>query len=681
MALEFDAQGFLKGDPIDLGRMPGYLRDIKDDVAAIRRAVVGGGNNANTTRATRAPSPPQSRDSSGRFVAKSVAAIPTGSARSVAALSALADSIGIAEGQKKKVLSQFKQGEKRSFSTPNRAANGQFVGSGGGASSSERSMISAFISRFSGVSGIGDGVEDIDPSIKAFREVAEPMQRGLEFFKGTKDSGEAKWLRKIFGKLNIFHKESSTYDKAQLKTLKQIDEKPAGAGAVTNSSSTSFIDKIPVIGPIARAFGKTAVGAGMLGMMSKGGAFLKRIPILGSLLAAGGAAFDIYGSENDESLTRRQKDAAAGQSIGGWGGTLAGATGGAMAGAVLGPVGMIIGGVVGGFLGDQGGQIIGEKFGEWVNDLRGFDIPGKIVGAWDSAVKAFSDIWGQTKEIAGKAFDIAAEQLDGLNSYIKGNTGIDFKDMGSQWWERTKKNASDAWDVVSVVPSWMMDHSTVGKSISKLKGVVSTDGKDRTYQREDGSIETRSGGSRSWRNNNPGNIEYGDFAKKLGAIGSDGRFAIFPSLEAGRKAKEELLFNGKGYRDKTLSEAIARYAPPNENDTAGYQKSVISAAGGVDKLMSSYSVAERYAILSAIERREGFKPGAVKISSTSAPIPASPIIPSQPPIAEAPQIIQPLGSGQANRPITINLPSQDVGRDISDGRMAYIANGGIGIGG
>ena len=59
-------------------------------------------------------------------------------------------------------------------------------------------------------------------------------------------------------------------------------------------------------------------------------------------------------------------------------------------------------------------------------------------------------------------------------------------------------------------------------------------------QLADGSVERRSG-ARNWRNNNPGNIEYGSFSKKYGAIGGDGRFAIFPSYEVGRKAKEALL--------------------------------------------------------------------------------------------------------------------------------------------
>jgi hypothetical protein len=41
MALKHDAQGFLVGDPIDLGRLVEEWAAIKDDVRAIRRAIAG----------------------------------------------------------------------------------------------------------------------------------------------------------------------------------------------------------------------------------------------------------------------------------------------------------------------------------------------------------------------------------------------------------------------------------------------------------------------------------------------------------------------------------------------------------------------------------------------------------------------------------------------------------------
>ena len=48
---------------------------------------------------------------------------------------------------------------------------------------------------------------------------------------------------------------------------------------------------------------------------------------------------------------------------------------------------------------------------------------------------------------------------------------------------------------------------------------------------------------RNFRNNNPGNLEYNDFTKSQGAIGSDGRFAIFKDLKSGETAQLKLLMN------------------------------------------------------------------------------------------------------------------------------------------
>lgn len=82
-------------------------------------------------------------------------------------------------------------------------------------------------------------------------------------------------------------------------------------------------------------------------------------------------------------------------------------------------------------------------------------------------------------------------------------------------------------------------------------------------------------GSRSMRNNNPGNIEYGPFAIRLGATGSDGRFAIFKSYEEGRHALHYLLFHTTTYPTLTVEEMVARYAPSTENDIEAYIRSLV----------------------------------------------------------------------------------------------------------
>jgi D-Tyr-tRNAtyr deacylase len=123
--------------------------------------------------------------------------------------------------------------------------------------------------------------------------------------------------------------------------------------------------------------------------------------------------------------------------------------------------------------------------------------------------------------------------------------------------------------------------------------------------------QTRSGGDRNWRNNNPGNIEYGPFAQKYGAIGSDGRFAIFPTEEQGRMAQDALL-KSKNYANLSLSDAIKRYAPSNENDPKSYANQIMKATGiDTSKTYASLSPEEQGKVLDAMKKIEGGRAGTV----------------------------------------------------------------------
>lgn len=152
-----------------------------------------------------------------------------------------------------------------------------------------------------------------------------------------------------------------------------------------------------------------------------------------------------------------------------------------------------------------------------------------------------------------------------------------------------------------------------GGGEGSISQIVQTGPGFNLVQYDDGRIERRTG-SRNWRNNNPGNLEFGDFARRYGAIGSDGRFAIFPTYEAGKRAKEALLFEGRGYAGMTIAQAITRYAPPNENDTAMYIRTAAAAAGvSPNTLMSDLNAEQRKALLAAMERVEGFRVGRVEV--------------------------------------------------------------------
>lgn len=120
-------------------------------------------------------------------------------------------------------------------------------------------------------------------------------------------------------------------------------------------------------------------------------------------------------------------------------------------------------------------------------------------------------------------------------------------------------------------------------------------------------------GNRGEKNNNPGNLKFGDFAKAHGATGQDDKgFAIFPDRDAGEKAQRARLFEkGTGkidYSGMTLDKAIETYAPPSENDTATYQKNVSKSLGShydPNKKLSEYSKEDQDTILKAFQKQEG----------------------------------------------------------------------------
>ena len=125
----------------------------------------------------------------------------------------------------------------------------------------------------------------------------------------------------------------------------------------------------------------------------------------------------------------------------------------------------------------------------------------------------------------------------------------------------------------------------------------------------DGTEDVRSGGSRSWRNNNPGNIRNG--AQLQGEIGAAAHFAVFNDEAAGQAGIVELLGRA-GYQALTVAGAIARWAPPNENDTASYQQWVQNVTGmNGQTQMNTLNVAQLQSMANAIRGIEGWTPGMV----------------------------------------------------------------------
>ncbi len=89
-----------------------------------------------------------------------------------------------------------------------------------------------------------------------------------------------------------------------------------------------------------------------------------------------------------------------------------------------------------------------------------------------------------------------------------------------------------------------------------------------------------SGMPRGIRNNNPGNIKFGAFARSMGATGQDADgFAVFGDMEAGKGADIALLNGYLKNRFDTIRKLISKYAPASENNTDAYIRDVSKQTG------------------------------------------------------------------------------------------------------
>lgn len=247
--------------------------------------------------------------------------------------------------------------------------------------------------------------------------------------------------------------------------------------------------------------------------------------------------------------------------------------------------------------------------------------------------KDYNLAWEAAKRLASRPVNFVAEQVQNVAGRVSGAvdiaTGHDPDAEGSL--QSQVKNATGAAKQMiggTAAAAVQASKQTLAAGYGGGKaGSASGKGNIRNYSTARGSFQ-KVGGSRAWRNNNEGNLEFGKFAKAHGAIGTDGRFAIFPDEETGRRAKEALIFEsnggkylannpldygkGIGYRDKTLLQTIAAYAPSGENNTRAYRQRVLAAVGGRNKKMRDYTADERQAIMQAMRKVEGWKAGQVR---------------------------------------------------------------------
>lgn len=138
------------------------------------------------------------------------------------------------------------------------------------------------------------------------------------------------------------------------------------------------------------------------------------------------------------------------------------------------------------------------------------------------------------------------------------------------------------------------------------------------YTDSDGKKWKFEGGTRPWRNQNPGNLVSGQVSRRNNAIGSAGGFAVFRDYETGHTALLDLLRNVYGDRD--IPALMKKYAPPEENKTEVYVAFIRKKTGvkGAKKI-KDFLPFEFEKLWKAIEAMEGWgKVGTItEISSKS----------------------------------------------------------------
>jgi hypothetical protein len=129
-------------------------------------------------------------------------------------------------------------------------------------------------------------------------------------------------------------------------------------------------------------------------------------------------------------------------------------------------------------------------------------------------------------------------------------------------------------------------------------------------ERQDGKIELRTGGNASWRHHNPTRLIHGDYTRMMGAIGSDGKYAVFPSYEKGRKAAEAYLFtDAYEYNTKTIEEAFKDYALDDLTRDTGVAR---------DIRLKDLTPVQRSKLLDAIQKKEGWIEGKITVFENEA---------------------------------------------------------------
>ena len=130
----------------------------------------------------------------------------------------------------------------------------------------------------------------------------------------------------------------------------------------------------------------------------------------------------------------------------------------------------------------------------------------------------------------------------------------------------------------------------------------------------DGRYELRTGGSPSWRYNNPGKLAYGNFTKMAGAVGKDGPLALFPDYDTGRAAFESYIFETDVYKGMSVSKMVFKFAQIKDGyDPKKYLEAITKGTKyKAGTLLSDFTADDRAELIEKIQEQENWIAGNIR---------------------------------------------------------------------
>ena len=117
-------------------------------------------------------------------------------------------------------------------------------------------------------------------------------------------------------------------------------------------------------------------------------------------------------------------------------------------------------------------------------------------------------------------------------------------------------------------------------------------------------------GTWAWRNHNPGNVRPGYYANLHNPIGATHDFAIFADAKSGHAALLDLLM--EKYGNYSIHRMIYKFAPPNENPTARYERYLHETTGiWDDTKIKDFTKTQFKKFWETIEHFEDYKVGKI----------------------------------------------------------------------